>query len=642
MFAHFQRKKVIFNIDKDNSISNQFNLNTTIYYIKIYIRDRLNLSSNFDLFYKSKIIKSNKIPLYKFFKNSNQNSVTFTIKKRKPPEKKTNNKSQEKDHIPIKVTNNKLINNIKSFKNHTNITKDITQKDKDEIRYKSLENYIIKQNAEINKLKKEVKEANNRYIKLKQKKLNYIKSNDSFSIISKCGSTPKLLFMESFNTMYLNNTKNTNTYYNTNSNLIRDLNFKYGKNSYNLTNNDPNNDIYINEENSFSANNIFKDNCKTSRNERAKYKSLIPFNNRSQNNRRISKNEEVKYQYNMKEYNVNNIRPIYEANKRKSKNSELFIISQNNPKKEIKEEDKIDFNIIMRLFIMNNDWDESIKKYVKKISYKNKLNQCFMQIFKYLKNTDIFSFSLINKSNGICSLYYILNYLKQKIAYLNSNYFSLKFRYEQLFIKFIQAKSRPDLILSQNTISSLKILTSPHYINIFNNPAQFFTKNKICIFIYRMLYQFSSNKINEIGNDNYFILSMLEEIKIKTAKEKNIKEYIYNLINKNIEFNFDNIKECKKIMKKYGIDNLEKNQLEGSLDRPSTIIGYVVKDIMEFTGLIKSSEKKLKKDKNKNENNDFHNGLKNKILIVCELIENEVYKCQNNCNKIEVIINKYY
>ena len=367
MFAHFQRKKVILNIDKDNSISNQFNLNTTIYYIKIYIRDRLNLSSNFDLFYKSKIIKSNKIPLYKFFKNSNQNSITFTIKKRKQTEKKTNNKSQEKDRIPVKVTNNKLINNIKSFKNHTNITKDITKKDKDEIRYKSLENYIIKQNAEINKLKKEVKEANNRYIKLKQKKLNYIKSNDSFSIISKCGSTPKLLFMESFNTMYLNNTKNTNTYYNTNSNLIRDLNFKYGKNSYNLTNNDPNNDIYINEENSFSANNIFKDNCKTSRNERAKYKSLIPFNNRSQNNRRISKNEEVKYQYNMKEYNVNNLRPIYEANKRKSKNSELFIISQNNPKKEIKEEDKIDFNIIMRLFIMNNDWDESIKKYVKKI-----------------------------------------------------------------------------------------------------------------------------------------------------------------------------------------------------------------------------------------------------------------------------------
>ena len=341
----------------------------------------------------------------------------------------------------------------------------------------------------------------------------------------------------------------------------------------------------------------------------------------------------------MKESNVNNLGPIFEANKRKSKNSE-FIISQQN--KEIKEEDKIDFNIILRLFKLNNNWDESVVKYIKKISNKNKLNQCFIQIFKYLNNTDIYEFSLINKSNGICSLYYILNYLKQKIAYLKSNYFSLKFRYEQLFTTFFQSKLKSDLILSHNSISSLKILNSPHYVNIFNNPVEFFTKNKMCVFIYRMLYQFSSNKIIKIDDDNLFISLMKEEIKTKTAKEKNIKEYINNLINKNIEFNFDNIKECKKIMKKYGIDNLEKNQLEGSLDRPSTIIGYVVKDIMEFTGLIKSSEKKLKKDKSKNENNDFHNGLKNKILIVCELIENEIYKCQNNCNKIEVIINKYY
>ena len=94
----------------------------------------------------------------------------------------------------------------------------------------------------------------------------------------------------------------------------------------------------------------------------------------------------------------------------------LFISSM---KEEIKEEDKIDFNIILRLFKQNNNWDESVIKYIKKISNKNKLNQCFIQIFKYLNNTDIYEFSLINKSNGICSLYFFLNYLKQKIAYLN-------------------------------------------------------------------------------------------------------------------------------------------------------------------------------------------------------------------------------
>ena len=635
--SFIQRKKVIFNIDKENIIT-QFNLNTTILYVKIYIRDRLNLSSNFDLYYKSNLIKSNSLPLYKFFTSFNQKSIKFTIKKRKVSEKETNNKLKEKEYLPIKVTNNKLINNIKTYKNHMNTSKEMPKKDKNERRYKSLENLLIMQNEEINKLKKEVDEANNRYIKLKQKKFKYIKSNSSFSIISKSDKNQKLLLMESFNTMYLNNSKSNITYCNTNNNIERDLNFKYGRSSYDYP--------YLNEENIFNNNEIFSDNYKTSRNERVKNKGLIPFNVNAQNNINNNKNEEVKYQYIMKESNVNNLGPIFEANRRKSKNSE-FIISQQN--KEIKEEDKIDFKIILKLFKLNNNWDESVIKYIKKISNKNKLNQCFIQIFKYLNNTDIYEFSLINKSNGICSLYFILNYLKQKIAYLKSNYFSLKFRYEQLFTKFFQAKTKSDLILSYNSISSLKILNSPHYVNIFNNPVEFFTKNKMCVFIYRMLYQFSSNKINKIDDDNLFISSMKEEIKTKTAKEKSIREYIYNLLDKNLDLNFDNIKECKKIMKKYKFENSEKNKLEGNIDRPSTIIGYVVKDIMEFTGLIKFNEKNskgfgaiAKKDKNLEENNDFNNGLKYKILIVCELIENEIHKCENNCNKIEAIIDKYY
>ena len=49
----FQRKKVIFIIGKNKNITTQFNLNTTILYLKIYIRDRLNLTSKFDLLYNS-------------------------------------------------------------------------------------------------------------------------------------------------------------------------------------------------------------------------------------------------------------------------------------------------------------------------------------------------------------------------------------------------------------------------------------------------------------------------------------------------------------------------------------------------------------------------------------------------------------
>ena len=94
--------------------------------------------------------------------------------------------------------------------------------------------------------------------------------------------------------------------------------------------------------------------------------------------------------------------------------------------------------------------------------------------------------------------------------------------------------------------------------------------------------------------------------------------------------------------------NFEGNKL-GDMDRPSTIISYVVKDIMEFTGLIKSDDKKkkgfgvfVKKDKGQEENDESFNGLKSKILIVCELIEEEILKCENKCKKIEEIISKYY
>ena len=162
-----------------------------------------------------------------------------------------------------------------------------------------------------------------------------------------------------------------------------------------------------------------------------------------------------------------------------------------------------------------------------------------------------------------------------------------------------------------------------------------------------MLYQFTINKIQN-DDDNLFMSSVVEEIKTKTTKKKSIRDYIYNLLETNLDFSFDNIKSCKKIMKQYDIENFEGNKL-GDMDRPSTIISYVVKDIMEFTGLIKSDDKKkkgfgvfVKKDKGLEENDESFNGLKSKILIVCELIEEEILKCENKCKKIEEIISKYY
>ena len=671
----FQRKKVIFNYGNGKCITNEFNLNTTILYIKIYIRDRLNIS-NFDLLYNSHLIKSNSIPLYKYFNDLNKKSIKLTIRQRENIDNRININLYEKEYAKMKTTNIKLMNNIKTYKNNIN---QIAQKENKNIkRYKSLENLLIQQNEEINRLKKEINDANNRYIKLKQNKLklDYIESNNNFSIIPSNLKLPKCLSMESFNAMYLNNSKSNNTYYrtqnNTNNNinniniqkdrgsfeLMKDLSSIDNNSKINYNYNDTNNNIInINEnsilniesnsntnrlikENYNECSSIFKDNFKFSRNENAKKKESIYASNDNNIN---NKNEIIKYRYQLKEYNINDIKQKYES---KDKKEEKDINKHQNIIKEVKADNEFDFFEIINSFKPDNNINNKIKQEMdNNISDKYKINKCFIQVFKYLTNKDIYSFSLINKSSGICSLYFSLNNFLNKIDYLNSKKSSLKIRYAELISSLIKEEIISNKILSNNSKSGLRILNSPHYINTFNNPIEYFTKNKNCLFIYKMLFQFSTNKI-PIDNDNIFISSMLEEIKNKTETKKSIRDFIYNLIDKSIDFSFDNIIKCKQIMNQYGINNMEISNM-GELDRPTTIIGYVVRDIMEFIGLIKSEEKIskgfgvfVKKDKKDEEIKN--NNLKNKILSVSESIEKEICKYDNYCKKIEKNINKNY
>ena len=669
----FQRKKVIFNYGNGKSITTEFNLNTTILYIKIYIRDRLNIS-NFDLLYNSHLIKSNSIPLYKYFNDLNKKSIKLTIRQRENIDNRININLYEKEYAKMKTTNIKLMNNIKTYKNNIN---QVTQKENQNIkRFRSLENLLIQQNEEINRLKKEINDANNRYIKLKlnKLKLDYIESNSNFSIIPSNLKLPKCLSMESFNTMYLNNSKSNNTYYrtqnNTNNNiniqkdrvsfeLIKDLSSIDNNSKINYNYNDTNNNIInINEnsilniesnsntnrlikENYNECSNIFKNNIKFSRNENAKKKESIYAAN---DNNIDNKNEIIKYRYQLKEYNINDIKQKYETKDKKENES------NNKPQniiKEVKTDNELDFLEIINSFKSDN----SINNKIKQLMYdnnnidKSKINKCFIQVFKYLNNKDIYSFSLVNKSSGICSLYFILNNFLNKIDYLKSKKFSLKNRYDELISSFIKGETISNKILSNNSKSGLRILNSPHYINTFNNPIEYFTKNKYCLFIYKMLFQFSTNKI-PMDDDNIFISSMLEEIRAKTAAKKSIRDFIYNLIDKNIDFSFDNIIKCKQIMNQYDINNMEVSNM-GELDRPTTIIGYVIRDIIEFIGLIKNEEKTnkgfgvfVKKDKKDEDNKNTI--LKNKIISVSELIQKEISKYENYCEKIEKIINKNY
>ena len=315
-----------------------------------------------------------------------------------------------------------------------------------------------------------------------------------------------------------------------------------------------------------------------------------------------------------------------------------------------KEEDEIDFNLIINKFNIkkNNDIEQILTKDNKFEDDSLKIPliyDSYYTIFKYLDDNEILKFSSLNKLNGVCVLYYWLNYLENKIIYLNKNYKKLSDKYNSLNEKLNTVKSKSNSILSYFSKSGLRVISSPHYLDIYNNPVENFLKDKIIIFIYKMLFHFNKLYDYEKNNisDNDFILLIQKEIKKKTFIKKSLKEYVSNLLDKEMNFTFENVMIAKKIMKDYNIQSIEGNQL-AKIDRATTIIGYVIKDIMGFTGIIIKDSVTINNYKNakKNEVDISFSSMKNKIIKVCEEIDKEKSKCENVIKKIKDLIVKYY
>ena len=507
-------------------------------------------------------------------------------------EKDNNNDSTNKNNSNIKISNMK--NNYQSKekdnnddntnKNNNNIMNNYQSKDKDN------------NNDSINKNNNDMK---NNY-QSKEKDNN----NDS---------TNK-------NNNNINNHNNSNN----NNQLIISTNNISNVNGNNQEN--KNNYEVLNVNNAVNSRNVkFK-------NTNIKDKTYSPYS--------TNKPNDMKYKYQIKEYNTNIV----------SNN----IINIGNPSQDTadnkvkKEEDEIDLNKIIDEFNKNNNIKQKLSRddLLKNESLKLPvIYDSYFSIFKFLNNDEIYSYSSVNKSNGVCSLYYWMNYLENKITYLNDNYNNLTEKYKSLTQKLNECSSKSNSILSYFSKSGLRVLNSPHYLDIFNNPVDYFTKDNIFLFIYKMLFHFNKlyDSDNKSVSDNDFISLMQNEIKEKTKVKKSLKEYVNNVLDKEIDFSFEHVIKAKNIMKFYNIENIEGNQL-AKIDRATTIIGYVVRDIMGFTGLIiKAPGAGPKNSRNKKVEEDISfSSLKNKIINVCEQINNEKTKCDNTIKKIKELITKYY
>ena len=712
----YKRKIVVFQIEKENKVISEFNENITILYLKIYIRDRTNIS-NFDLYHKGKIIKNNNIPLYKFSSsktdkiiyfylkpkqdnnknilksNKNENNNLYTIKNKNSEKLKL----YEKEISFAKEKNNQLINNINKYKE--NINEYLKKENKNKEKYRSIENLLIKQKEEIQLLKTEINEANIKYkdlknksvekeIKIKNNQLKYTKSNDNFAIISNNIKPKRCFSVESFNTFYpiknkyknhsvksidLSNIHKNRSSSSTNINTSKENNI-YNNNQLKISTNYISNINKNTKKKSKEINNIeitdinnINNINKNSRNERMKNKNNINSNNnihireKSNSAYYLDVNNLNKYKFQIKEFNTNNNEIKNEINNNINKNNIIINTSKMTldtlDNQFFKEEESIDFNKILNEF--KNSYN--IKQLLSKDNLDNKdyplimtnLYEKYFHIFKYLNNNEILLFSSINKPHGICVLYYWMDYLQNKINYLNDIYSKLSSRYNSLTDILNTVDSKSNNILSYFSKSGLRVLNSPHYLDIFNKPNDYFTKDNIFLFIYKMFFQFIKlYDENKKLSDDEFISFMTNEIKEKTKIKKSLKEYIYNLLDKEMDFSFENVLKAKNIMKYYKIENIEGNQL-AKIDRASTIIGYVVRDLMGFTGLgnrttgsgrksSSSISEKKNNNNNKIEDDISFNSFKNKIINVCEMIDNEKNKCENVIKKIKEIIIKYY
>ena len=689
----FKRKTVIFKIEKENKIVSEFSENITILYLKIYIRDRTNIK-NFDLYYKGNLIKNNNIPIHKFCKSKTDKTITFYLKSKICSESNrtqlssnnnikvnynidTNrNKNQEKfkfyeDEITlVKEKNNQLINNINQYK--ANINECLIKENKNKEKYNSIENLLVKQKEQIKTLKNKINEANKKYKILKNKsvekenkiqknKLKYMRANDNFAIISSIRKPKRCLSVESFNTFYLIKKNHamkfinlTNDYVNSNRMSVDStcFNSPLSNNQLHIFTNNINNIDTKNKkyENNFDIGKINNLNI-NSRNDKIKN---LKNNIETDNSLSYSNESNInKYKYQIKEHNTNS-NTLSNNNIINNKIINTRKMTQDLvDRPDIKEEDKIGFDKILKDFKIK-DIKQLLTKEILESKYSLKMPdsyKTYYPIFKYLNNNEIFPFSLTNKTNNIVSLTYWLNYLENKIIHLNDAYNKLATRYNSLTQEINTVESKSNSILSLFSKSGLKVLNSPHYLDIFNNPIEYFTKDNIFLFIYKMLFLFI-NLYDEKNNltDEDFIGFMVNEIKIKTKEKQSLKEYIYNLLDNEVNFSFENVMSAKKIMNFYKIENIEGNQLT-KIDRATTIIGYVVRDLMGFTGLgnkttgggRKSSGGMPANKINKKVEEDIsHNSLKNKIINVCEKIDIEKNKCQDVILKIKELILKYY
>ena len=230
-----------------------------------------------------------------------------------------------------------------------------------------------------------------------------------------------------------------------------------------------------------------------------------------------------------------------------------------------------------------NDYENDNDKYKEEnnlFTLEEKLENNYEHIFKYLNNNEIFHFTFLNKNCFKFSMDYLISNLIREKEKINQELNELNNK------QYNQIKSFSEFSFNNYSKRALSLLNESYSGKLFNNKNSI--PNKDIILIYHLfLCSINPNLIKNNLNSkdiwskicNYFnkrninnIGSFIEKELSGKIFDKKIINRLYNILGNNI----------KKITPNY----------YKKLDKTTAIFVFIVKDILEFIGIINDKNNK--------------------------------------------------
>ena len=564
------KKTVVYIVNSQKQVFTEFSENTKIITIKKYIANYLN-NKYIDLLYNGHTVNNNLYLNELCRYNQKIKRLFFQVIDKKEAkllkEEELKIKNYKNEINEINNNNFQLNNELLKLKKE-NSEKNLENKNSTE-KCDNINKIYEKQNEEINELKEELSKLNNNINEMKNFNMDnskYLIENKEFEIISK------------------NKIKKSNS-------------IVFLASTYTISGNDNISKNLSNNKKQLTANILKKQRFNSIDNS-----TINSNNNVSSNNSEVIDTNNVTYTNSSAKKEENKKINIIEKDREKIKKGY-------NPK-------YIEFNfklIDKDLSIDNNTIINTIKKW--------------FTIFKYLDINEQLLFSMTNKVNGVCILYYWLYYLNNKIKLINNK--------EELISKeYSLINSTTSFTLPHFAKAAFKMLNNPMYTKNFEKPIDNYKdENNYLISTYKLLFQltkmFGNEDIINMEVDS-FLNKMLENMKTKNGKGGSLGNYIQNIITNQLDVSYENVIKVNEILKKYNIDKMNTNEIT-KMDKTTGVISVIIKDVLVFMGFFLDEKNKDEKTVQKYE---IISEYKNNIILKEGYLE--------NINKIKNIISNKY